>query len=156
MPGRATIWALGVAQVGRWGNKWKRDLPWRATGFRSAHRHGFVHFARAGVDYAVVEVAIGGRHDVTNIIKPKVGVIVSIGLDHVKILGDTVEQIAYEKAGIAKPGVPLVVYPQCGSVMAVIDYCAQAAGNDRHARFARRGSRSAPGPLRRDVLRGRL
>ncbi len=98
------------------------------TEFEVGTATAFVHFARAGVDYAVVEVGIGGRHDVTNIIKPKVGVIVSIGLDHVKILGDTVEQIAYEKAGIAKPGVPLVVYPQCGSVMAVIDYCAQAAG----------------------------
>jgi len=97
------------------------------TEFEVGTAVAFAHFARAKCDYAVIEVGIGGRHDVTNIITPEVAVIVSIGLDHVKILGDTPEQIAYEKAGIAKPGVPLVVYPQTGAVQAVIDYCAMAA-----------------------------
>ena len=65
-------------------------------------------FAARGVEWAVVEVGLGGRLDCTNVITPEVSVITSIGLDHTEILGDTIEQIAAEKAGIIKPGVPVV------------------------------------------------
>ena len=69
----------------------------------------FDDFVHGGVEIAVVEVGLGGRLDCTNVISPEVSVITSIGLDHTEILGDTIEKIAAEKAGIIKPGVPVVV-----------------------------------------------
>lgn len=66
-------------------------------------------FARNHVDIAVVEVGLGGRLDSTNIILPEVSVITNIGLDHTSLLGDTLEKIAVEKAGIIKQGVPVVI-----------------------------------------------
>jgi len=68
----------------------------------------FVHFARQAADVAVLEVGMGGRLDSTNVCRPLVSVLTSISLDHTAQLGDTVEQIAAEKAGIVKPGVPVV------------------------------------------------
>ena len=68
----------------------------------------FVYFARERVDVAVIEVGIGGTLDGTNLIEPVVSVITNVGLDHQDVLGDTLEEIAADKAGIAKPGVPLV------------------------------------------------
>ena len=73
---------------------------------------GFLYFARQKVDFAVVEVGVGGRLDCTNILLPEVSVIGSISLDHTKILGDTLEKIAYEKGGIIKPDTPAVWAPQ--------------------------------------------
>ena len=67
---------------------------------------GFMEFARQSVEYACIEVGLGGRLDATNIVKPTVCVITNIGLDHTQILGDTHELIAFEKAGIIKPGIP--------------------------------------------------
>ena len=69
----------------------------------------FDHFAKKEVDIAVIEVGLGGRLDSTNIIVPLSSVITNIGLDHTDFLGDTLPQIASEKAGIIKPGVPAVV-----------------------------------------------
>lgn len=69
----------------------------------------FDHFARSEVDYAVIEVGLGGRLDSTNIIHPEVSVITNIGFDHMDMLGDTLEKIAAEKAGIIKKGVPVVI-----------------------------------------------
>lgn len=66
-------------------------------------------FADCGVDYVVLEVGLGGRLDSTNIVTPCLSVITSIGLDHCDLLGDTLEKIAGEKAGIIKPGVPVVI-----------------------------------------------
>ena len=66
-------------------------------------------FADCGVDWAVVETGLGGRLDSTNIIVPQLSVITSIGLDHCELLGHTLEAVAFEKAGIIKPGVPVVV-----------------------------------------------
>lgn len=68
----------------------------------------FLHFQREAVDVAMVEVGLGGRLDATNVLMPEVSVITSIGLDHCEILGDTLAKIAREKAGIIKPGVPVV------------------------------------------------
>jgi dihydrofolate synthase/folylpolyglutamate synthase len=67
-----------------------------------------VYFAKEQVDAAVIEVGIGGALDGTNLVVPEVSVITNVGLDHTEILGDTVELIARDKAGIAKPGVPLI------------------------------------------------
>jgi dihydrofolate synthase/folylpolyglutamate synthase len=69
----------------------------------------FEYFAKENVDVAVIEVGLGGRFDSTNIITPVLSVITNIGWDHMNILGDTLEKIAFEKAGIIKPGVPVVI-----------------------------------------------
>ncbi|WP_238918318.1 folylpolyglutamate synthase/dihydrofolate synthase family protein [Clostridium sp. YIM B02555] len=80
----------------------------------------FLHFYNEKVDYAVIEVGLGGRLDSTNVIVPKVSVITSISLDHVNILGDSLQAIAKEKAGIIKENVPLILYPQEKEVEEVI------------------------------------
>lgn len=67
---------------------------------------GFLYFADRNVDIACIEVGLGGRLDATNVVKPRVTVITNIGLDHTQQLGDTHAQIAAEKAGIIKPGIP--------------------------------------------------
>lgn len=69
----------------------------------------FDHFAKNKVDVAVIEVGLGGRLDSTNIINPEISVITNIGLDHVNILGNTLEQIASEKAGIIKKNTPVII-----------------------------------------------
>ncbi|HDZ07195.1 hypothetical protein LCGC14_0165670 [marine sediment metagenome] len=69
----------------------------------------FSYFAEELVDIAIIEVGLGGRLDSTNIIKPEVSLITNIGLDHTDMLGDTIPLIAKEKAGIIKPGVPVVI-----------------------------------------------
>lgn len=68
----------------------------------------FEYFAQKNVDFAIIEVGLGGRLDSTNIIKPLVSAITNVQLDHQNILGDTIEEIAFEKAGIIKPNVPIV------------------------------------------------
>lgn len=69
----------------------------------------FDYFAKEEVDIAVIETGLGGRLDSTNIITPILSVITNIGYDHMNILGNTLEKIAFEKAGIIKPGVPVVI-----------------------------------------------
>ena len=78
------------------------------TFFEATTAMAFDLFRRAHVRAAVVEVGLGGRFDATNILSPPVGAIVSIGLDHRQHLGNTIEQIAFEKAGIIKPGMTVV------------------------------------------------
>ncbi|MGN0145289.1 MAG: bifunctional folylpolyglutamate synthase/dihydrofolate synthase [Clostridium sp.] len=72
----------------------------------------FLYFYEEKVDYGVIEVGLGGRLDSTNVIIPKVSVITSISLDHINLLGNTLGEIAGEKAGIIKEGVPVILYPQ--------------------------------------------
>ncbi len=69
----------------------------------------FDYFAREKVDIAIIEVGLGGRLDATNIITPEVALITNIGLDHVDMLGDTLSKIAFEKAGIIKKNIPIVI-----------------------------------------------
>lgn len=80
----------------------------------------FLHFAREQVDVAVVEVGLGGRLDATNVVTPLVSVITSLSLDHTKFLGNTLPEIAYEKGGIIKAGVPVVTAPQKREAMEVL------------------------------------
>ncbi len=68
----------------------------------------FLYFQIKGVEYAVIEVGMGGRFDATNVIIPEVCIISNVSLEHTEYLGDTIEKIAFEKAGIIKPGVPCV------------------------------------------------
>ena len=78
------------------------------TFFEATTALAFMYFADVGVEYAVVEVGLGGRFDATNILTPLVSVITTIGLDHQQYLGNTLEAIAGEKAGIVKAGVPVI------------------------------------------------
>lgn len=88
----------------------------------------FVYFAQEHVDVAVIEVGVGGKLDGTNVLKrPRVSVITNVGLDHTDILGETVEEIAADKAGIARAGVPLVSAVDHPGARAVIEaHCLQA------------------------------
>ncbi len=82
------------------------------TTFEISTALALVHFASEGVDAAVLEVGLGGRLDATNIITPVVSVITSISYDHTQFLGESLPEIAGEKAGIIKPGIPVVLAPQ--------------------------------------------
>ncbi|MGH7261629.1 MAG: bifunctional folylpolyglutamate synthase/dihydrofolate synthase [Nitrospiraceae bacterium] len=79
------------------------------TFFEFTTAMAFQQFADAGIDVAVVEVGLGGRFDATNVLTPAVSAITNVALDHQEYLGHTIPAIAYEKAGIIKPGVPVVV-----------------------------------------------
>ncbi len=80
-----------------------------------------LYFADQKVDYVILECGLGGLLDSTNVVTPEVSIITSVGLDHVKILGDTLEKIAAEKAGIIKEGKPIVYMKQEDGVNAVIE-----------------------------------
>ncbi|MCA9942383.1 MAG: bifunctional folylpolyglutamate synthase/dihydrofolate synthase [Anaerolineales bacterium] len=84
------------------------DITW----FEILTAIGFLHFAEIGVDVAVVEVGLGGRLDATNVLTPLVSVITRLSLDHTALLGNTLTQIAYEKGGIIKPGIPVITANQ--------------------------------------------
>ena len=103
----------------------------RPSFFEATVALSFRYFADAGVDDAVVEVGLGGRLDATNVLRPAVAVITHIGLDHTELLGDTLSLIAREKAGIIKPGVPVVVAAEQPDVLAVL----REAAREREAPF---------------------
>lgn len=88
----------------------------------------FDFFSRANVDFAIIEVGLGGRLDSTNIITPEMCVITNISFDHTQFLGDTLEQIAGEKAGIIKAGIPVVVGEAKGEVRNVFAQTAEQVG----------------------------
>ncbi len=82
------------------------------TQFEMYTAMAFLYFAEKAVDFAVIEVGLGGKYDATNVIDGLVSVITSISFDHMEVLGDTIEKIAAEKAGIIKQGSVAVTYPQ--------------------------------------------
>jgi len=88
------------------------ELPWHPSFFEMLTAIAFEYFAQNKVEIAVLEVGMGGRLDATNVIEPRVSVITDISLDHQKFLGDTVTEIAREKAGIIRPGGVVVTLPQ--------------------------------------------
>jgi dihydrofolate synthase/folylpolyglutamate synthase len=88
----------------------------------------FDYFALAEVDIAIIEVGLGGRLDATNIIRPEVSLITNIGFDHMDLLGNTLAQIAIEKAGIIKPNVPVVISEWHRDTEAVFKAKSAAAG----------------------------
>jgi dihydrofolate synthase/folylpolyglutamate synthase len=90
----------------------RAELPWHPSFFEMMTAIAFEHFAREKVDLAVLEVGMGGRLDATNVVDPRVSVITDIAIDHQKFLGDTVGEIAREKAGIIRPGGVVVTLPQ--------------------------------------------
>lgn len=87
------------------------DIPGLTT-YEIVTALGFMYFQRQDVDCAVIEVGLGGRLDATNVLTPLVSVITSLSYDHMHLLGNTLSEIAGEKAGIIKPGVPVVLAPQ--------------------------------------------
>ena len=86
----------------------------------------FKYFADSKVDFAVVEVGLGGTFDATNVLQPEISVITNVGLDHTEILGDSIEKIAEEKAGIIKKNVPIVT-GATGKALQIIEKAARLA-----------------------------
>jgi dihydrofolate synthase/folylpolyglutamate synthase len=105
------------------------DAP--PTFFECATAIAFVLFQRAGVRVAVLEVGLGGRLDATNVVTPIAAAITSIDFDHQAQLGNTIESIAFEKAGVIKPGIPVV----CGPLPAEAERVVRGICADRAARF---------------------
>jgi dihydrofolate synthase/folylpolyglutamate synthase len=98
------------------------------TTFELTTALAFEHFARQRVDAAVIEVGLGGRLDATNVLRPRACVITALSLDHTALLGDTVAQIAAEKGGIIKAGVPVVCAPQPPEALVVLERMAGDRG----------------------------
>jgi dihydrofolate synthase/folylpolyglutamate synthase len=99
----------------------------RPTYYETLLALAFVHFFSQRVDVAVIEVGLGGRLDGTNVLQPEVTAITSIGYDHTDVLGDTLESIAREKAGIARAGVPFVVAATEPAALKTLAECAAQA-----------------------------
>ncbi len=98
------------------------------TTFEITTALAFLYFSRQKVDVAVIEVGLGGRLDATNVVIPVVSVITSLSYDHMFLLGNTLAEIAGEKCGIIKPGVPVVVSPQQEEALLVIEKIAEQRG----------------------------
>jgi dihydrofolate synthase/folylpolyglutamate synthase len=98
------------------------------TFFEAMTAVAFKHFFEQAVDMAIVEVGLGGRLDSTNVITPEVSIITSIDLDHTRLLGASREEIAREKAGIFKPGVPALVFDPDSATEQVFREVAEAVG----------------------------
>ncbi len=107
----------------------------KATFFEATTAIAFELFRQADVQVAVIEVGLGGRFDATNVVTPVAGAITSIGLDHQQHLGDTIEAIAFEKAGIVKPGMTIVAGAMPEAAFDVIGRAARGRG----ARLIRAG-----------------
>ena len=105
------------------------DTEPELTTFEAITALAFTYFAQRRVDYAVIEVGLGGRLDATNVITPQVGIITSLSLDHTYLLGNTLAEIAREKAGIIKPGIPTVCAPQKVEALAVIQQICTERGS---------------------------
>ncbi len=121
------------ADLVRWMERLRADVDrLRATYFEATTAVAFGYFAEQKVDIAVVEVGLGGRLDATNVITPKVAIITDIDLDHTRVLGDTLEKIAAEKAGIIKPNVPIVASSLTPSVQQVFRDVAAEKGAPLH------------------------
>lgn len=103
--------------------------PLEPSFFELTTAMAFSYFAEADVDIAVIEVGLGGRLDCTNIITPILSIITNISLDHTELLGASAEQIAMEKGGIIKPGVPVVIGEATPETRKVFDALAAESGS---------------------------
>lgn len=101
----------------------------KLTTFEITTAIGLLHFAQQKAEAAVIEVGLGGRLDATNIVTPQVSVITSLSYDHMAVLGNTLTLIAGEKAGIIKPGIPVISSPQKEEALVVLERVA----NEWHA-----------------------
>lgn len=105
------------------------DRGTKLTTFEITTALAFLYFARQGATAVVAEVGLGGRLDATNIVSPLASVITSLSLDHMQVLGNTLAEIAGEKAGIVKPGVPVVLAPQVDEARQVVEHIARQRGS---------------------------
>lgn len=96
------------------------DLPWHPSFFEMLTAMAFEYFARSRPDMVVLEVGMGGRLDATNVVEPRLSIITDISLDHQKFLGETIAEIAREKAGIIRAGGVVVTLPQLAEANDVI------------------------------------
>ncbi len=104
----------------------EKQIDSKPTWFELTTALAFQYFAGQQVDYAVIEVGLGGMLDATNVILPEMSLLTNVGLDHTDILGDTVEEIAADKVGIIKPGKPVISGAAQPSVIQIIEKrCAQ-------------------------------
>ncbi len=125
----------------------------RPTYYETLLALAFAHFAAERVDVAVIEVGLGGRLDGTNVVHPLVAAITSVAHDHTDVLGNTIEEIAFEKAGIAKPGVPLVLAAVTPAARAVIErYAAEVGARVVHVSDVVRVELDEASDLRGQVL----
>jgi len=122
----ALVDALAVCEVAA--EQVGREQGHAVTFFEITTVMAFLCFQRAGVQVAVLETGLGGRLDATNVVMPLVGVITRIAMDHQAYLGDTLEAVAGEKAGIIKPGRPVVCGPQEPEAEAVLRQAAASCG----------------------------
>ncbi|MBC7736861.1 MAG: bifunctional folylpolyglutamate synthase/dihydrofolate synthase [Candidatus Saccharibacteria bacterium] len=102
--------------------------PDQITFFEITTAAAFLAFSRSPADWTLLEVGLGGRLDATNVMTPKLSIITPVSIDHQQFLGETLPEIAFEKAGIIKRGVPVVVGPQTDEGMAVIEHQAARMG----------------------------
>ncbi|CAM2815712.1 bifunctional folylpolyglutamate synthase/dihydrofolate synthase [Erysipelothrix tonsillarum] len=116
--------------------------PYQLSMFEIDVLISILYFIDNDVDYAIYEVGLGGRLDATNVITPLVTGITNIGLDHMNILGDTVEKIAYEKAGIVKARVPLYTTEQKASCLRVFEEKTNEYQSPMHALTIPQATRS--------------
>jgi dihydrofolate synthase/folylpolyglutamate synthase len=103
-----------------------------ATFFEATTLMAFAYFAEMQVDVAVIETGLGGRLDATNVVLPVVSVITSLSIEHREFLGDTIEDIAREKGGIIKPGIPVVTSVREPRTLAVLEDIAHERGAPLH------------------------
>jgi dihydrofolate synthase/folylpolyglutamate synthase len=96
------------------------DLPWHPSFFETLTAMAFEYFARSQPDMVVLEVGMGGRLDATNVVEPRLSIITDVSLDHQKYLGETIREIAGEKAGVIRPGGVVVTLPQLSEANDVI------------------------------------
>ena len=124
-----------LADLVDWLKPYASQVP-EITTFELTTMLGFKYFEKQKVDIAVIEVGLGGRLDATNILDPLVSVITSLSLDHINVLGDTLEKVAFEKAGIVKAGKPVVLSPQLENARKVVEQVCK----ERNARLYQAGS----------------
>lgn len=122
----------------------EKKLGLSLTFFEFTTALAFQYFADEKIDVAVIEVGLGGRLDATNVVKPLVSVITSIGYDHQAFLGNTLEKIAFEKAGIIKPAIPVVI----GDLPQEAERIIQDVAGQHHSRVFVRSSQPAAQDLK--------
>ena len=128
--GRPASWTWLAEAVACYRNAFERIGP---SFFEATVALSFLYFAEQDVDWAVVEVGLGGRLDATNVLRPDLAVITAIGLDHTDLLGTTVDAIASEKAGIIKPGTPILTSAAQPEAIRVIRQAADAQTSAFHS-----------------------
>lgn len=120
---------IGEQEIVDFVREWTPEIErLEATFFEGTTAMAFAHFARVGVDVALIETGLGGRLDSSNVVDPVAAAVTSIGYDHMEYLGHTLEEIAAEKAGIFKPGRPAVIGEWDPQLRALLAEHARAAG----------------------------